>query len=69
MPAIVGAFLLFLAHPLCRLGPLEDKSDKPGYHYVDQQKFSIDQALPLHAKKGDVVIFSYLLVHGSYINQ
>jgi ectoine hydroxylase-related dioxygenase (phytanoyl-CoA dioxygenase family) len=24
--------------------------------------------MPVNAKKGDVVIFSYLLVHGSYVN-
>ena len=52
-----------------KLGPLEDKSDKPGFHYVVQDKFSIEEAVPVHAKKGDVVIFSYLLVHGSYVNQ
>ena len=52
-----------------KLGPLKDKSNKPGFHYVDQDKFSIEQAVPVHAKKGDVVIFSYLLVHGSYVNQ
>ena len=48
---------------------MEDKSDKPGFHYVDQDKFSIDQASPVHARKGDIVIFSYLLVHGSYVNR
>ena len=49
-------------------GPLEDKSNKSGFHYVDQEKFPIDQAEPVIARKGDVVIFSYLLVHGSFEN-
>lgn len=33
-----------------------------------QNKFPLDAATPLIAKKGQVVIFSYLLVHGSYKN-
>ena len=51
-----------------KLGPLTDRSDKPGVHYVDQEEFSLEKAVPIEAKKGDVVIFSYLLVHGSYMN-
>ncbi len=51
-----------------KLGPLPDKSNKPGFHYVDQDQFRIEQAEPVIAKKGDVVIFSYLLVHGSFVN-
>ena len=52
-----------------KLGPLEDKSNKPGVHYVDQETFSLSQATPIQAKKGDVIIFSYLLVHGSFVNK
>ena len=52
-----------------KLGPLKDFSDQPGFHYVDQDQYKMPDATPVHAKKGDVVIFSYLLVHGSYINQ
>ena len=51
-----------------KLGPLPDMSDKPGVHYVDQDQFSLEKAVPIEAKKGDVLIFSYLLVHGSYMN-
>ena len=51
-----------------KLGPLTDMSDKPGFHYVNQEEFCIEKALPIEAKKGDVVIFSYLLVHGSFLN-
>ena len=49
-------------------GPLPDMSDKPGVHYVDQVEYSLEKAVPIEAKKGDVLIFSYLLVHGSYMN-
>jgi len=51
------------------LGPQEDKGSVPGWHYVDQELFSIEKATPLKAiKKVQVVIFSYLLIHGSYPN-
>jgi ectoine hydroxylase-related dioxygenase (phytanoyl-CoA dioxygenase family) len=39
-----------------------------GFHYIDQDEFKLSEATPVNAKKGDVVIFSYLLVHGSYVN-
>ncbi|XP_018323245.1 uncharacterized protein LOC108735674 [Agrilus planipennis] len=55
-----------------KLGPLEDyglKEDKTGkYHYVDPQKYPLTGATPVHAKKGEIVIFSYLLLHGSFLN-
>ncbi|ODM99847.1 Phytanoyl-CoA dioxygenase, peroxisomal [Orchesella cincta] len=50
------------------LGPLQDKSDAHSHHYVDQEQFPIEKATPVHAKKGQVLIFSYLLVHASYPN-
>ncbi|XP_052744095.1 probable alpha-ketoglutarate-dependent hypophosphite dioxygenase isoform X2 [Bicyclus anynana] len=53
-----------------KLGPLEDFGPKEGshFHYVDQKKFPIEGATPVIASAGDVVIFSYLLVHGSSAN-
>lgn len=55
-----------------KLGPLEDKgmTDSEGrkYYYVDQEKFPLSGAIPISAKKGDLIIFSYLLLHGSYQN-
>ncbi|KAG6453236.1 probable alpha-ketoglutarate-dependent hypophosphite dioxygenase [Manduca sexta] len=49
-----------------KLGPQEDIGAKEGnFHYVDQKKFPIEGATPVIAARGDVVIFSYLLVHGS----
>ena len=39
-----------------------------GFHYINQEEFKLTEATPIIAKKGDVVIFSYLIVHGSYLN-
>lgn len=39
-----------------------------GAHYVDQSEFPLGKATAVVSKKGDVVVFSYLLVHGSYVN-
>ncbi|XP_048484567.1 probable alpha-ketoglutarate-dependent hypophosphite dioxygenase [Plutella xylostella] len=52
-------------------GPLKDvgvieKGD--AYHYMDQKEWPISGATPINAEFGDIVIFSYLLVHGSYEN-
>ncbi|CAK1553344.1 unnamed protein product [Leptosia nina] len=46
-----------------KFGPLEDFGPKEGsdFHYVDQAK-------PVIVKAGDVVIFSYLMLHGSTPN-
>ena len=43
-------------------------ASEPGFHHVDQERFPLSGAAPVRAKRGDVVIFSYLLVHGSYLN-
>ncbi|XP_049877604.1 phytanoyl-CoA dioxygenase, peroxisomal-like [Pectinophora gossypiella] len=52
-----------------KLGPLEDVGAKEGnFHYVDQKKYPLEKATPVIADRGDVVIFSYLLVHGSSPN-
>ncbi|KAJ8713780.1 hypothetical protein PYW08_007400 [Mythimna loreyi] len=49
-----------------KLGPQEDVGAKEtNFHYVDQTKFSLEKATPVVADRGDVVVFSYLLVHGS----
>ncbi|XP_015518742.1 probable alpha-ketoglutarate-dependent hypophosphite dioxygenase [Neodiprion pinetum] len=55
-----------------KLGPLADKgiTDEQGeqYHWVDQNKWPLKGATPISAKKGEVIVFSYLLLHGSYLN-
>jgi len=50
------------------LGPQKDVSDSPAYHYLDDAKFPLSGATPLHLKRGQVLVFSYLLVHGSPAN-
>ncbi|KPI95283.1 Phytanoyl-CoA dioxygenase, peroxisomal [Papilio xuthus] len=53
-----------------RLGPLDDVGarETSHFHYVDQSKFPIEKSTPVLARRGDVVVFSYLLVHGSPAN-
>lgn len=55
-----------------KLGPLEDYgvTDEKGeqYHYVDPKKYPLSEAVPVSAKKGEIIVFSYLLLHGSYLN-
>lgn len=55
-----------------KLGPLKDHglTDEKGdeYHYVDPNEYPLSKALPVSAKTGEIVIFSYLLLHGSYLN-
>ena len=49
-------------------GPQEDVSTSPAHHYLDQTKWALQDATPVTARAGDVLVFSYLLVHGSYVN-
>jgi len=58
-----------------KLGPLEDYANKgvtdakgEQFHYVDPEEYPLSKAVPVSAKKGDIIIFSYLLLHGSYLN-
>ncbi|XP_011303461.1 phytanoyl-CoA dioxygenase, peroxisomal-like [Fopius arisanus] len=55
-----------------KLGPLKPHTSHDEHNgttfYVDPQKFPLAQATPISAKKGEIVIFSYLLLHGSYLN-
>ncbi|MCL4151356.1 UNVERIFIED_CONTAM: hypothetical protein GTU68_000371 [Idotea baltica] len=50
------------------LGPQKDMSSAEGIHYIDQMQFPCEKAVPLSLKRGQVTIFSYLLIHGSYEN-
>ena len=50
-----------------KLGPLPTVHERA--HYLDPAQYPIDKATPLPAQRGDVVIFNYLLVHGSDINR
>ncbi|XP_034942550.1 probable alpha-ketoglutarate-dependent hypophosphite dioxygenase [Chelonus insularis] len=55
-----------------KLGPLEARTlyddNKDAYHYVDPDRYPLSGATPISAKKGDIIVFSYLLLHGSYLN-
>ena len=49
-----------------KLGPLEAVGQD---HHLPEDRFPIDGALPIPAKAGDAIFMSYLLVHGSGVNQ
>ena len=50
-----------------KLGPQPDLGDGK-YHFVDPEKFPIEKATAVPAKSGQVLVFPYFLVHGSYPN-
>jgi len=51
-----------------KAGPQADASQKPGVHYVKQSAWPLGAGTPVTAGRGDLLIFSYLLVHGSHPN-
>ncbi|XP_029179228.1 uncharacterized protein LOC114946741 [Nylanderia fulva] len=56
-----------------KLGPLEDfgvhdEGRAETFHYANPEKYPLAKAEPVPAKKGDIIVFSYLLLHGSYLN-
>jgi len=51
-----------------KLGGQENVSTTPGVYYLNQKEWNLDSGMEVSAKAGDVVIFSYLLVHASYPN-
>lgn len=55
-----------------KLGPLEDfggKETDNEFHFADPKRYPLSGAVPVLAKKGEIVIFSYLTLHGSYLNK
>ena len=50
-----------------KLGPLGHQHD--GSHYLSPEEYPIEKATPCPAKAGDVLLFSYLTAHGSYLNR
>jgi phytanoyl-CoA hydroxylase len=48
-----------------KLGPLPTQPDGL---YLDPQKYPIEDAMPCEVNAGDVVLFSYLTIHGSGLN-
>lgn len=56
-----------------KLGPLEDFGTRidgadADFHWADPKKYPIEGGTPVTAKRGEVIVFSYLLLHGSYFN-
>ncbi len=47
-------------------GPLEHIGE--GEYYLSSEQYPLDSATPIEAEAGDVLIFSYLTVHGSGVN-
>jgi ectoine hydroxylase-related dioxygenase (phytanoyl-CoA dioxygenase family) len=48
-----------------KLGPLKAFGQD---HHVDPDEFPLSAAVPVEAKAGDLLIFNYMLVHGSGLN-
>jgi phytanoyl-CoA hydroxylase len=53
-----------------KLGPLpcHQATEAVGSHYLDPEKYPIERASPCPARRGNVLFFSYLTIHGSGIN-
>ncbi|KYM83789.1 putative alpha-ketoglutarate-dependent hypophosphite dioxygenase [Atta colombica] len=55
-----------------KLGPLKEIKTTDDWgdpiYYVDPKEYPLSKATPISAKKGEVVFFSYLTLHGSYLN-
>lgn len=51
-----------------KLGPLPPSETKDQSYYLSLEEWPLEKAVPVAAKAGDVVFFSYLTVHGSYLN-
>lgn len=49
-----------------KLGQLPEFNTKA--HYLDPKEYPIEDATPVPARRGDVVIFNYLTIHGSGTN-
>ncbi|HEX2915376.1 MAG TPA: phytanoyl-CoA dioxygenase family protein [Chloroflexia bacterium] len=50
-----------------KLGPLETIDENQ--NYLSLEDWPLQKAVPVEARAGDVLFFSYLTVHGSYINR
>eukprot|EP00117_Sycon_ciliatum_P048970 scpid75257/ scgid34794/ Probable alpha-ketoglutarate-dependent hypophosphite dioxygenase len=51
-----------------KLGPLPDHGEGK-HHYCDQSEYPVAKATPIPVKQGEVLVFPYFLVHGSYPNK
>ena len=52
-----------------KLGPMPPKVDgSQGHHYLNPNDYPIEKGTPCSARRGDVLLFTYLTIHGSGIN-
>jgi ectoine hydroxylase-related dioxygenase (phytanoyl-CoA dioxygenase family) len=49
-----------------QLGAIEHRRDNS--FYLDLAEWPLERAQPIEANAGDVLLFSYFTVHGSYVN-
>jgi phytanoyl-CoA hydroxylase len=49
-----------------KLGPLQSFGQD---HHVDIERFALENATPVEAEAGDLLVFNYLTVHGSGLNR
>jgi ectoine hydroxylase-related dioxygenase (phytanoyl-CoA dioxygenase family) len=49
-----------------KLGPIVHRTDNS--FYLDMHEWPLERAEPVEARAGDVLLFSYFTVHGSYVN-
>ncbi|MEM7532927.1 MAG: phytanoyl-CoA dioxygenase family protein [Chloroflexota bacterium] len=61
----------FLAgsHKQGPLAHITGTADAPSAPHLPTDVYQLEDTVPVPAKRGDVVIFSYYTIHGSYINQ
>jgi ectoine hydroxylase-related dioxygenase (phytanoyl-CoA dioxygenase family) len=55
-----------------KLGPLKhitETEDGPCTPHLPTEAYRLEETVPMAAKRGDVVLFCYYTIHGSYINQ
>ena len=50
-----------------KLGPLQHQHE--GSFYLPLEDWPLERATPVEARAGDVLFFSYCMVHGSYVNR
>src|ERR671933_244545 len=50
-----------------RLGPIEHRND--GNFYLPLDEWPLENAVPVEAQAGDLLLFGYCMVHGSYVNR
>ena len=61
----------FLAgsHKLGALKHITETEDGPCTPHLPTEAYRLEETVPMAAKRGDVVLFCYYTIHGSYINQ